>query len=103
MPDNQEHSIGTISSSTGNFEGYITRSNGYCFLRLKQNGSDYRFFFSCSALLIDEVYFRVLNDECPYPPINPPSPPAEEVCYLYAKRAAENVSNIVTAIGEKSA
>lgn len=91
MPDNQEHSIGKISSSNGGYEGFITRSNGYCFLRLSQSGSDARFFVKCSVLITKEIFFRVLNDECPYPPVNPPSPPAEEVCFLYAKRAADNV------------
>lgn len=93
MPDNQEHHIGKVESSNGNgpFEGFITRSNGYCFLRLNKSGSDARFFLKCSVLITKDVFFRVLNDECPYPPVNPPSPPAEEVCFLYAKRAAENV------------
>ena len=103
MPDNQEHTIGNISSSNGDYLGFITRSNGYCFLRLNKSSADYRFFFKCDALTTGEGYFRVLNDECPYPPVNPPSPPAEEVCYLYAKRASDNVQNIVTAIGEKNA
>lgn len=103
MPDNVEHSIGSIPSSQLQFQGSITRSNGYCFLKLSRNGKDFKFFFKCSALITGEVYFRILGDECPYPPTNPPSPPSEQVCYLYAKRAAETVSNLVTAIGEKGA
>lgn len=102
MPDNEETTIGTVHSSSGNYQGFVTRSNEYCFLKLTKNNVDHKFFFKCEALVEGYVYFRILNDECPYPMINPPSPPTEEVCFLYAKRASDNVKKIVETVGELS-
>lgn len=103
MADNVEHSIGNVQGTNNSYEGHITKSGAYCFLRLTNNNVDHRFFFKCSAKALGEAYFRALNDECPYPPTTPPTPPTEEVCYLYAKRAADNVNQLVDAIGEKNA
>lgn len=102
MPDNEEHTIGFVPSNDRPYEGFVTRSNNYCFLRLHRDGKDVSFFFQCDALAEEIVYFRELLDECPYPMINPPSPPAEEVCFLYAKRAAENVERLVEIVGDKA-
>lgn len=102
IPDNEEHDIGLVSSNDLPFRGYVARSNNYCFLKLVRDSHSYPFFFKCDLLATNEVYFRVMEDECPYPLVNPPTPPAEEVCYLYAKRAAENVDRIYEAIGDKS-
>lgn len=104
MPDNEEHAIGSVSAVPSNFQGFITRSDGYCFIRLHRDSVDHKFFFNCNVLgMGEEVFFRVLNDECPYPPVSPPSPPAEEVCYLYAKKAAETINSVVKYVGKESA
>lgn len=103
MADNVEHGLGTVQGSKKNFQGYVTKSGLYCFLRLSANNVDHRFFFKCSAKALNEAYFRTLNAECPYPPTTPPTPPTEEVCYLYAKRAAENIQNTVLSIGQENA
>ena len=71
-------------------------------MRLHKNGNDFKFFVNCEVLVEQPVYFRNLEDECPYPMIHPPTPPAEEVCYLFAKRAAENVERTVEILGENA-
>lgn len=102
MADNEEHTIGMVPSNSVPYEGFVTRSNNYCFLRLHRDGKDVSFFFKCDALAEEKVYFRELLDECPYPLVTPPSPPAEEVCFLYAKRAATNVSKLFDVVGNKA-
>lgn len=71
-------------------------------MRLNRNAKDFSFFFKCDALAEKDVYFRELTEECPYPLVVPPSPPSEEVCFLYAKRAATNVSKLVEVVGDKA-
>ena len=39
------------------------------------------------SFIAGEPYFRVLNKECPYPPVSPPTPPVEKICYLQARKA----------------
>lgn len=45
MPDNEEHTIGFVPSNDRPYEGFVTRSNNYCFLRLHRDGKDVSFFF----------------------------------------------------------
>ena len=99
MPDNEEHTIGMVASNGAPYEGFVTRSGDYCFLRLNRDSHDAKFYFVCEQLG-EVVYVRVLSDECLYPLVKPPSPPAEEVCYLFAKSAAENIERVVTVLGQ---
>lgn len=102
MPDNEEHLIGDVASNGAPYRMTVTKSNNYCFLKLARSGNEYAFFFNCDALLESPLFFRELQEECPYPLVKPPSPPTEEVCYLYAKRAAETIEKTITVLGENA-
>jgi hypothetical protein len=83
---------------------YGTKSGKWCFIKLRGTANFQRkFFFECLLKLTGEVFLRKLTKECQYPPVNPPVPPTEEVCYLHAKKGTKFVSKNIEAYGSKNA
>lgn len=51
----------------------------------------------------EEIFFRELNEECPYPEAVPPMKPTEKECFYYAKKSVEVVEGAIEAIGISNA
>ena len=62
---------------------YATVADGYCFFHFKGSSNfNKKFFIDMPSFIEGSPFFRVLKKECPYPPVTPPLPPVEKVCYM---------------------
>lgn len=79
------------------------KTTRWCFLKF--SGSiQKKFFFEClQRKLNNEIFLRVVNEDCPYPPVKDVQPPIQQSCFMHYRLSQEAVSSIVDAVGEGNA
>lgn len=79
------------------------KTTRWCFLKFDGSITK-KFFFEClQRKLNNEIFLRVVNDECPYPPVKEVQPPIQQSCYMHYRLSQDAVSSIVSAVGEGNA
>lgn len=85
MKPNKEVFVSKVFAShrEQNLSVYATKQGRYCFLKMKgPNKFQRRFYCRCSDIIQGKCFWRNLNKDCLYPPVNPPRPPVLRACYL---------------------
>ena len=112
MPNFTEFYVGSYFAKKmhKSLKAYATRSGKYCFIRFelqawaRNTDFDLRknrvFYFECSKLQAGKAFWRLMNEDCPYPPIKPCPPVVEEVCYMHTRKAEDFIEHSFEAYGK---